>query len=129
MSKLRRLLFFTVCVLMSVSMDISAEQVSEAQARSIAAQFMAQKNLGNLAAAAPKMLRDKATAQPALYVFNAEKGNGFVIVSGDDRTEPVLGYCDSGSYDPDNVPENMQAWLDQYVEEIVMLDEGIIKLD
>ncbi|MBR5640083.1 MAG: C10 family peptidase [Muribaculaceae bacterium] len=129
MSKFRLFLLLTVCAFVSVSMEMRAEQVGEAQARSIAARFMAQKNLGTVAAAAPKKLRGKVTELPALYVFNAEKDRGFVIVSGDDRTEQILGYCDKGRFDPDNVPENMQAWLDQYVEEIAMLDAGIIKLD
>ncbi|MBR6432469.1 MAG: C10 family peptidase, partial [Muribaculaceae bacterium] len=31
---------------------------------------------------------------------------------------------DSGSYDPNDIPENMQAWLEQYVEEIASLDES-----
>ena len=107
-----------------VSGIVQAAPVSENAARTVAAQFMAQKKLGNIATAAPKMLRGKPSAQPALYVFNAEKSQGWVIVSGDDRTRPVLGYSDSGSYDPSNVPENMQAWLEQYAEEIASLDEG-----
>ena len=121
---MKRILFFALLIwLMSGIMQ--AAPVSESKARAIVAQFMAQKKLGNIATAAPRMLRGKASAQPALYVFNSEKaGCGWVIVSGDDRTRPVLGYSDSGSYDPNNVPENMQAWLDQYVEEIASLDEG-----
>ena len=31
------------------------------------------------------------------YVFNAGGDNGYVIVSGDDRVEPILGYVDNGS--------------------------------
>ena len=42
-----------------------------------------------------------------LYVFNMSKG-GFVVVSNDDRTRPILGFSDSGSFDPDNMPANMR---------------------
>ena len=52
------------------------------------------------------------------YVFDAGDDNGFVIVSGDDRTEPILGYVEHGSYDPDNIPENMRAWLQGYADQI-----------
>ena len=39
------------------------------------------------------------------YVFNADGGQGYVIVSGDDRTEQVLGYSDTGSFpDADALP-------------------------
>ena len=54
----------------------------------------------------------------SLYLFNASDGNGFVIVSGDDRTAPVLGYSDTGRIDFDNMPQNMRSWLQHYVEQI-----------
>ena len=37
------------------------------------------------------------------YVFNAGGDNGYVIVSGDDRTEPILGYV-AVSYTPLPLP-------------------------
>lgn len=54
------------------------------------------------------------------YVFNADRG--YVIVSGDDRTVPILGYSLTGSYDPDNIPANMRAWLQSYADQIEALD-------
>jgi hypothetical protein len=58
-----------------------------------------------------------------LYVFNVAKDEGFVIVSNDDRTEPILGYSDSGHFDPENMPENMRAWLQGYADQIAWLNE------
>lgn len=56
---------------------------------------------------APLKKNSEATAY---YVFNAtssqgskESGQGFVIVSGDDRTVPILGYADKGVFDPDRL--------------------------
>ena len=43
------------------------------------------------------------------FVFNVPGNKGFVIVSGDDRAYPVLGQSDEGSFDPDNLPENLRA--------------------
>ena len=54
----------------------------------------------------------------SFYVFNLGNNQGFVIVSGDDRTEEILGYSESGSYDEDNMPENMRQWLQGYDREI-----------
>ena len=48
------------------------------------------------------------------YVFNRGNGEGFIIVSGDDQTEPVLGYCDKGSFDYSQTPDNMKSWLAEY---------------
>ena len=58
----------------------------------------------------------------AFYVFNTEGNNGFVIVSGDDRTEAILGYADEGNYQEESIPENMKAWLQGYADYIEQLD-------
>ena len=52
------------------------------------------------------------------FVFNIGNDHGFVIVSGEDRVRPVLGYADKGTFDPDNLPDNMRAWLANYQEQI-----------
>lgn len=62
------------------------------------------------------------------YVFDAGDDNGFVIVSGDDRTEPILGYVEHGSYDPDNIPDNMRAWLQGYADQIKYIATNDINL-
>ena len=54
----------------------------------------------------------------ALYVFNVENENGFVIVSGDDVAVPILGYSSNGSFDENNIPSNLKAWLDEYATQI-----------
>ena len=60
----------------------------------------------------------KGVAAPLFHVFNIGDGGGFVIASADDVAVPVLGYCDKGVFDPDDIPINMQAWLNGYSEEI-----------
>lgn len=56
-----------------------------------------------------------------LYVFNVENEGGFIVVSNEDRTIPVLGFSESGSFNPDNMPDNMRAWLQGYSDEIEWL--------
>lgn len=51
------------------------------------------------------------------YVFGAED-NGFVIVAGDDCIVPILGYSHDGTLYPNNIPPNMQGWLEGYKAEI-----------
>ena len=58
------------------------------------------------------------SADGFLYVFNISGENGFVIASGDDMAEPILGYCEDEAFDPNDIPENMAAWLDSYAKEI-----------
>ncbi len=54
----------------------------------------------------------------AFYVFSAFP-DGFVIVAGDDRCRPILGYSENGYFDPDNMPENLKNWLQGYEREIL----------
>ena len=64
-----------------------------------------------------------ASRVSGLYVFNVENDGGFVVVSNDDRTRPILGFGESGSFDPDVMPDNMRAWLQGYADEIAWLQE------
>ena len=66
---------------------------------------------------------------PYYYVFNAGNDNGYVIVSGDDRVEPILGYVDQGSFDPENIPENMRSWLQLYADQIKYIIDNDIQPD
>ena len=54
------------------------------------------------------------------YIFNSS--NGYVIVSGDDRAEEILGYGD-GQLDINTIPCNMKAWLATYKEQIEYLQD------
>ena len=52
----------------------------------------------------------------AFYVFNTS--NGFVIVSADDCAMPILGYSDEGTFDVENIPIQLQDYLQGFVEQI-----------
>lgn len=51
-----------------------------------------------------------------LYIYNANPG--FIVMSADDRVQPVLGYSLTGSFDPATMPDNVRAWLQGYSDEI-----------
>ena len=54
---------------------------------------------------------------PLLYIFNFEN-KGYVIVSAQDATYPVLGYSFEGNYQKGNSPANLEAWLAFYQRQI-----------
>lgn len=59
-----------------------------------------------------------ASAQTAMYVFDVDNGNGFVIVSGDDAVKPVLGYSAEDAF-PQQITNNEVAyWMNGYNEQI-----------
>ncbi|WP_222165269.1 thiol protease/hemagglutinin PrtT [Edaphocola aurantiacus] len=57
---------------------------------------------------------------PTVYVFESQLGNGFVVVSAEDRVQPVLGYStESKFYAADNsVSPEAQYWLQNYSKQI-----------
>ena len=66
-------------------------------------------------------LRSNGTSNEVdYYVFNIGAQQGFVIVAGDDRAHPVLGYAEKGSFDPDNLPANLRGMLVHYQKEITV---------
>ncbi|MBQ4008045.1 MAG: C10 family peptidase, partial [Muribaculaceae bacterium] len=62
-------------------------------------------------------------SQKPYYIFNAENNQGFVIVSGDDRSEEILGFSDKGYLDVDNLPSGLLYMLDTFEEDLQKLDE------
>ena len=122
-----RKITFIMSVLLA-AMAIAAP-VTPDKALEAATQFMQQRQAGttlkaNPVSRTPKRMAHGQTAasQSNFYIFNANNNKGYVIVSGDDRTTQILGYSDNGNFDPDNVPVNMQEWLDYYAQQISSLD-------
>ena len=109
---------------------VQARTISESEARQVAKSFMIQKQMITASqeitlirtATARRAPGVNATATQSLYVYNAgDIDAGYVIVSGDDRAMPVLGYSDRGHFDPADVPPALQEWLDFLTSEIESL--------
>ncbi len=55
---------------------------------------------------------------PTVYVFNGKAGGFYVVAANDAVPVGLLGYTDSGSFDPNNIPQNISGWLEQYGREV-----------
>lgn len=105
-----------LCLTMLLCLSAHAEPVTLQQARQQALAFMRQHQMA-LPASPNRMPAYGPSATPATqpyYIFNAAHDEGFVIISGDDATTPVLGYVSQGTFDETSLPENVRAWLDYY---------------
>lgn len=116
---MKKLLFLLLAFMATVAMN--AEQVSRQQALQKAQQFMPGKQFGQAKSFARG---DSPTDMEPFYIFNAKGQKGFVIVSGDDRTEPILGYSDKGEVTEKNMPENLKYWLECYEIQMKSLDHA-----
>ena len=110
-------------LLLPFSLSAAVRTVDEAAG--IAAQFLNESSVvphkAPTTVASLQLVHEQAkleSAEPAFYIFNKSNEGGFVIVSGDDRTEDVLGYSDQGSIDVENVNPNLRFWLNLLQEAV-----------
>lgn len=101
---------------------VGARPITKSAAENIARGFMSKRcsKSASLACLPHKsVVKGSSGDVSPYYIFNIGNREGFVIVSGDDNAEPVLGYSDRGELDLDNMPANMVEWLrlnELYVE-------------
>lgn len=113
-------------VIMMLSGSLKAKSVDATTARTVATHFYAQKYnhtpelLTPIVAYTAPLLHGENGSAPSFYVVNFEP-NGFVIVAGDDRVQPILAFSDEGTFVTENIPANIQFFLDSYTEEIQYL--------
>ena len=118
----------TVVVLLMMPVLLMANPVGKDEARQKAMSFISERR--------PAMARGTQLEQDlkvelsneSYHVFNLGSNDGFVIVSGDDCADDILGYADSGTFDAENMPDNLKAWLQGYAEQIALLKAGSAKV-
>ena len=121
----------TIIAVLCYSAVGNSEQLREQDAISIAKSFFADKTEKGMLKSVKTDLhlayksKNKITGiEGAYYVFNRGAKDGYVVVAGDDAVAtPVLGYSENGTFDYENIPENMRYWLDEYQRQIEYLQE------
>ena len=121
---MRRILFLAAVLLAAIQLSAAPVDMSTAQAK--AQHFVQQRLYGGMLNAplsgqltlAHVEMNSKMLDRAVYYIFNTS--NGFVIVSGDDRAEEILGYGDV-PLDINTIPCNMRAWLATYKEQLEYL--------
>ena len=116
---MRRLLTIVTCLLitgMALADKVSEmEALKKAQAFMPGERFEVQKYSTSVGG---------KTVEEPFYIFNATNGRGFVLVSAEDRTTPILGYSTNSNIDLDNIPNNLRYWLESYAEQLKAIEEG-----
>ena len=122
---MRKILLF-ICLLVSTMMMAGPvdQEAAKQKAQNFIANKMGVKAHRSMKATSSGVTKatNRAATRDYLYVFNID-GGGYVIVSGDDRTEDILGYSTTGTYDANKMPDNMRAFLQEYVDGIQYLDD------
>ncbi|MBN1990019.1 MAG: thiol protease/hemagglutinin PrtT [Bacteroidales bacterium] len=113
-------LLFSIIVLLGYSAPIGVEK-----AQQIAEKFLSQqkgtKTQQQLVLTYTGINRESKGGQATFYVFSGKGNEGFVIAAADNNITPILGYATQGTFDADNMPENLRYWLSFYEENIPLL--------
>ena len=117
-----------VLLLLFVSVIAEGRKISESEAAAIASEFLNSATVKQ-SSAKTEVRRVKALGiansdVAPFYIYNAEGNNGFVIVSGNDRANKILGYSDKGKFDCENMPAQLDALLKQYKRQITAMGEN-----
>ncbi len=115
--------FICIALITILFGNIYAKPIDETTARAVASHFYAEKFNRPLETLTPtiayraSIIRGENGSEPSFYVvnFNSE---GFVIVAGDDRVQPILAFSDEGAFVSDNMPDHIRFFLDGYTDEI-----------
>ncbi len=99
-------------LLACASATAHAEEVSVDNAKQLAADFFSACNIDRLVSADALDLAHVCgtPSRPIYYVFNAHEGPGYIIISADDCTTPVLGYSLEGRFSAASMPPAMN-WM------------------
>ena len=121
---MKKMLFLAALALAAV--QASAGNVDLTAAQALATDFMAsQATNGRLMASAPTVKWTHAVKNSsnvtlnAYYIVNTDRG--YVIVAGDDRAREILAYGDRPLTDLNDIPDNMQFFLNLYKAEMEYL--------
>lgn len=100
----------------------NAKRVDVSDAKKTALSFLGRHSTGRAAGVKTadelRLSEDSSNSTPYYYVFNKGGDGGFVIVSADDATVPVIGFSDSGRFDYGSMPEAMKRMLADYEAQI-----------
>ncbi|MCR5850698.1 MAG: C10 family peptidase [Bacteroidaceae bacterium] len=119
---MKKILSLILLVLLPVV--LMADPVDKDAARLKAEAFFMQKNPSSARRAQVRQDIRLALTNESFHVFNLGEDGGFVMIAGDDCAPDILGYSYNGTFDAENMPENLREWLDGYAEQIAWMKEN-----
>src|SRR5574344_2309778 len=131
----KNILFRAALLLITIAVcePTMAEKISLSQAKTIANRFagnaLSSGSASGQKATSALSLVYKSQSEE-LYAFNVGQGAGFVLVAGDDLVHsPVLGYCDEGSFNYDQLEGPAKDWVEDYAQTIAYAREHNIVVE
>ena len=103
----------TILAILITTLTVQANPITRAEARHVAQSLVGINDTSS----------DDGTPLSPYYIFSRGAGQGFVIVSGDDSTAPILGYTEQGDFDFDALPPQLQSMLSLWHERLGQIQQ------
>ena len=123
--------FFLWAILLLLTTSVGAKPITREEARQRAEKYLqtcpGSRMLSPVVSRnklAPRRAKALSADKELYYVFNRGEQQGYVIVSGNDQTLPILGYTEDGEFDYTQIPDNMRSWLDRRERQLAALNEA-----
>ena len=121
---MKRIFTLVTSVILALGFGAAAP-VNKDEAREIAKQFIKSRQAGKAQSLGVTNKVETALESEELYVFNVgDTGGGFVIVSAEDQTIPVLGWSTEGTYEQGKVNPSVAFVIEDYKQQINSLRES-----
>ena len=121
---MKKLLLCSSLVLINLSLFVSdsfAQFVSADRAKKIVISMFNERKPSGINLLSTSGIKNESLVYhkgvPVYYIFNLT-GKAFVIVSADERINPVLGYSFQSNFDEQNVPDCLEWLLKEYKDQI-----------
>ena len=108
-------------------MLLAAQNVTEHEARTIAQKQLQKAATRSIEASDLRMVYNGLSAatrsaeDAPYFVFEDSARGGFVIVAGDERAMPVLGFSAESTFPTEAMPANMRYWMDFLARQIAFI--------
>lgn len=121
---MKKIILFTMVAITTFCIQVSAEPVTLEKAQSQAREYLQSMGVQDCSLTlvdAPETNPSTRDEAVYYYVFNYGHDGGFVIISGDDRTQPVLAFSNEGNVSNDDIQYTMKPMLESYKLEMAQL--------
>jgi len=127
----------SIVLLLSISSLLYAQQISVMQAINVAKNHLAivsgdklkSANINRISLQLIPVLSSVAKTDTLLFIVNDTINNSFVIVAGDVRIWPIIGYSLDGRYNENDQPPAFTEWMENKKKEIEYVKQNNIQPD
>ncbi len=112
-----RLKFTFLLVLFALTLKLWATHVTIQDAKKVATAVLASKSTSPASFLSDKTNSYLSDGNALIYIFSIQP-SGFIMISADNASYPLLAYSFESNYDESIQPENFSSWINGYADQI-----------